>query len=314
MMGPTTGRALVTGAAGFVGTVLTRFLRERGWAVVCTDQGAPERQSDWFACSIGDADQVDEMVAWAGPVTHVFHLAALTFAPEASRDPSRAFGTNLQGTVYLAKAVACHAAAARLVYVSTSEVYGPPQFLPITEAHPLEPGNPYAISKAAADQYCAYLSHTGMDVVRVRPFNHSGPGQTDRFVLSSFARQIARIEAGKRPAVLNVGNIETSRDFTHVNDVVRAYEQLAMSGRSGEAYNVCSGRPVLIRDALDGLLALSTSKIRIEPDPERLRIVDIQSSWGSYEKLAADTAWRPEVSFQELLADLLGYWRKREAP
>jgi GDP-4-dehydro-6-deoxy-D-mannose reductase len=314
MMEATTRRALVTGAAGFAGTVLTRFLRERGWEVRCTDQRAAEGQADWFACNVGDREQVEGMVAWAGPVTHVFHLAALTFVPEASHDPARAFAANLLGTVYLAEAVARHAASARFVYVSTSEVYGPPQSLPITESHPLNPSNPYAISKAAADLYCGYLTHTGLDVVRVRPFNHTGPGQTDRFVLSGFARQIARIEAGKTPAVLHVGNLDSSRDFTHVNDVVRAYETLALRGHSEEAYNVCSGCPVLIRNALDRLLALSSANIRVEPDPQRMRPVDVACAWGSYEKLAAHTAWRPEIPFEQLLADLLDYWRKRESP
>ncbi len=312
-MEPAAGRALVTGAAGFVGKVLAEFLRARGWTVLCSDQRAPSGEPDWFACDMGYREQIERMAAWAGPVTHVFHLAAVTFVPEAGRDPSGAFAVNLLGTVHLAEAMARNAPAARLIYIGTAEVYGHPQFLPITESHPLQPANPYAISKAAADQYCAYLKHTGMDIVRVRPFNHTGPGQSDLFVLSSFARQIAQIESGKRPAVLRVGNIEASRDFTHVVDVVRAYECMALMGVSGEAYNVCSGHPVVIRDALDRLIGLSTASIRVEVEPQRMRPVDVPSTFGSYEKLAGDTGWRPDIPFDALLADLLAYWRGREA-
>jgi GDP-4-dehydro-6-deoxy-D-mannose reductase len=184
--------------------------------------------------------------------------------------------------------------------------------LPLTEDHPLRPTNPYAISKAAADHYCSYLAKTGFNVVCARPFNHTGPGQSDLFVLSSFARQIARIELGKNPPVLRVGNIQTSRDFSHVSDVVRAYELLALNGKTGEAYNISSGRPTVVRDALDELLNLSSTTITVEQDPERMRPVDVPISYGSHEKLTADVGWRPEIKFETLLKELLDYWRERE--
>ena len=306
------GRALVTGAAGFVGTILSAYLRQQGWSVACSDRFAPEGEPDWCCCDMGDAAQIDRMLAWAGPVTHVFHLAAVTFVPEAGRDPSAAFNINLLGTVHLAAAMARHAPGARLIFVSTAEVYGHPQSLPMRESHPLEPTNPYAISKAAADQYCAYLKHVGRDVVRVRPFNHTGPGQSDLFVLSSFARQIARIEAGKLPPVLEAGNIEAARDFSHVDDVVRAYALLAVKGVSGEVYNVCSGKPVAIREAVGQLLALARKEIRIEVQAERMRPVDVPCAYGCHEKLTRDTGWRPEIPFERLLAGLLEFWRGRE--
>lgn len=306
------GRALVTGAAGFVGTILSAYLRKQGWSVVCSDRFAPQGDADWFTCDMGEAAQIDAMLAWAAPLTHVFHLGAVTFVPEAGRNPSTAFNVNLLGTVHVAEAMARHAPEARLIFVSTAEVYGHPQFLPMTEAHPLEPTNPYAISKAAADQYCAYLKHVGRDVVRARPFNHTGPGQSDLFVLSSFARQIARIEADKLPPVLQVGNIEAARDFSHVDDVVRAYELLALKGVSGEAYNVCSGKAVAVRDAVDKLLALAKTDIRVEVQAERMRPVDVPCAYGSYEKLALDAGWRPEIPFERLLSDLLDFWRGRE--
>jgi GDP-4-dehydro-6-deoxy-D-mannose reductase len=308
-----TRRALITGAGGFVGTVLHSYLAGLGWDTRCSDVQTPPGAENWFPCDVSDPVQVDRMIAWTGPVTHVFHLAAITFVPESGRDPSRTFAVNLQGAVHLAVALHKHAPDARLIFVGSAEVYGHPQFLPITEEHPIHPTNPYAISKAAADHYCAYAHCAeGLDVIRMRPFNHSGPGQADTFVLSSFAHQIAQIETGRLAPVLRVGNLETSRDFSHVNDVVRAYERAAIEGRSGEAYNVCSGRAVSIREALNKLLDLSGVAIRIEPDPDRMRVVDVIEARGSHEKLTAHTGWRPEISLDHLLADLLQYWRARE--
>ena len=308
-----TCRALITGAGGFAGNALDAHLRASGWETLRCDLRAPEGIDGWLACDVSRADEADRLLAWAGPVTHVFHLAAVTFVPDSAHDPARTFEVNLLGTIHLTSAVRRHAPAARFVNVASSEVYGHPQFLPMTEEHPLNPANPYAISKAAADLYCACLHHAGeLDVIRLRPFNHSGPGQSDRFVLSSFARQIARIEAGRLEPVLRVGNLDAARDFLHVKDVVRAYELAASRGVSGEAYNICSGAAVSVREALDRLLLLSKADIRIETDPNRVRPVDVLDSRGSHAKLTAQTGWQPQVPFDDLLTELLQYWRDRE--
>jgi len=306
-------RALITGAAGFVGKILAGHLEAQGWEVLCSDLRTPPGEKRWFPCDVSKRDQVEQLLEWGGAITHLFHLAAITFVPDTVQDPCHTFEVNLQGTVHLTTALWPRAPGARLVFVSSAEVYGYPQFLPITEAHPLNPANPYAISKAATDQYCAYLHRArGMDIVCMRPFNHTGPGQADLFVLSSFARQIALIESGQLPPVLRVGNLETLRDFLHVGDVVRAYELAALHGVSGEVYNVCSGRGVMIREALEQLLRLSAAAIRIETDPERMRPVDVPEMWGSHDKLTVHTGWRPEISFSRLLSELLEHWRSKE--
>lgn len=303
------GRALITGAAGFVGRFLREHLSAQGWSVVCADVRTPDEKG-WIKCDIANRADVENLVDKAGPITHVFHLAAVTFVPDTHRNPDKAFEVNILGTVHLAAALRKYAPDARLVNVSSAEIYGRPQFLPLTEKHPVEPANPYAISKAAGDHYCAYCHHAeGLDVVRMRPFNHSGPGQSDQFVLPSFAHQIAKIETGKREPILRVGNLDAARDFLHVNDVVRAYELAALEGASGEAYNVCSGFAVVIREALEKLLNLSAVDIRVETDPERVRPVDVPEYRGSHDKLTAATGWRPEIPFEKLLADLLEYWR-----
>jgi GDP-4-dehydro-6-deoxy-D-mannose reductase len=180
----------------------------------------------------------------------------------------------------------------------------------MAETHPINPANTYAISKAAADHYCAYLSRIrALDIVRMRPFNHAGPGQADSYVLSSFARQIAEIEAGLRAPLLETGNLEAARDFLHVDDVLRAYEAAALHAPSGEPFNVSSGQAQRIQSALDQLLAMSSAAIEVRPDPARMRPSDVPEVYGSSDKLTTMTGWRPEITFAALLRDLLDYWR-----
>ncbi|MBI2431371.1 MAG: GDP-mannose 4,6-dehydratase [Candidatus Hydrogenedentes bacterium] len=301
----------MTGASGFVGRILCAYLKERGWDVV----GSGDLHQDGLIhCDVTDPGQVRALIATAGKCTHVFHLAALTFVPQANERPGDAINANLMGTIHLTEALRTHGAQARLIYIGSADAYGPPQSLPIDENHPLNPQNPYAISKAAADHYCAFLSKSsGLEIIRMRPFNHSGPGQSDHFVLSSFARQIAAIECGQAPPVLRVGNLEAARDFLHVQDVVRAYELAALKGHPGEAYNVCSGKAHRIQDVLDAMLEMATVKIEVEPDPARLRPVDVPRVEGAYLKLESHTGWLPNITFDTLLRDLLIDWRARLA-
>ncbi|MFP6597544.1 MAG: SDR family NAD(P)-dependent oxidoreductase, partial [Candidatus Hydrogenedentota bacterium] len=190
-------RILITGAHGFVGKKLAAFLTSNGHTVLTTDYaGSGESELD-RPCDISNADAVAELLEWATPLDAVVHLAAITFVPQAQADPARVIAVNLNGTMYLIDAMQQSTPEARLLFVSTSEVYGPPQKLPVYESHPFNPQNSYAASKAAADDYCRDIeASTKLNIVRMRPFNHSGPGQADSFVLSSFARQIAGMESG----------------------------------------------------------------------------------------------------------------------
>lgn len=300
-------RALVTGAGGFVGTRLTRHLEAQGWEVVRSGHPAV---AGMLPCDFQDEVAVRALVANAGPLTHVFHLAAMAFVPDAERDPVRAMDVNVNGTIRLCTALRDVTTPPRLIFIGSSEIYGPPQALPMTEAHPIAPANTYAISKAAADHYCAHLSRIrALDIVRMRPFNHAGPRQADSYVLSSFARQVAEIEAGLRPPVLETGNLEAARDFLHVDDVLRAYEAAALHAPSGEAFNVCSGQAQRIQSALDRFLAMSGAAIEVRHDPARMRPSDVPEVCGSSAKLTATTGWRAEIAFDTLLRDLLDYWR-----
>lgn len=300
-------RAFITGAGGFVGRRLTRHLQTTGWEVV---GGAYPEAPGMTTCDVTKPASIVEALHSAGPLTHVFHLGAIAFVPDAAQDPTRAMDVNLNGTIRLCDALRALEQPPRLLYIGSAESYGPPVHLPTTEEHPLNPNNVYSISKTAADHYCAHLSHLGeLDIVRMRPFNHSGPGQTDHYVLSSFARQIAAIEAGQADAVVRVGNLEAARDFLHVDDVLRAYEAAALLGAPGAVYNVCSGQSYTIQEALDRLLALSVVSIQVEQDPARLRPSDVPEVRGSHDALTAATHWKPAIDFDTLLQELLQYWR-----
>jgi GDP-4-dehydro-6-deoxy-D-mannose reductase len=306
-----TGRALITGAGGFVGKRLAAHLRDTDWEVVCT--GYPEGP-DMLPCDVTDPKSISDALRAAGEVTHVFHLGAIAFVPDADRDPARAMEVNLNGTIRLCEALRALDNSPRLVFIGSAEAYGAPVDLPVSEAHPLNPANVYSISKAAADHYCAHLSRMGvLDIVRMRPFNHSGPGQSDKFVLSSFARQIAAIEAGHNAPVLRVGNLEASRDFLHVDDVVRAYRHAAIDAPAGAAFNVSSGESHRIGEALDQLLSFTNIPISVEQDPARLRPSDVPEVLGSHDALTAATGWTPAVEFKTLLHELLDYWRQELA-
>lgn len=303
-------RILVTGALGFVGQKLTRTLREQGYTVLGSDRVPDPGGSDYKACEIADGASIDDLIQWAAPLDGIIHLAAMTFIPEAHANPAAVMEVNLGGTIHLAQAIARHTPDARLVFVSTSEVYGPPQELPVNESHPLNPQNPYAISKAAADQYCAYAATGGLlDVVRMRPFNHSGAGQADTFVLSNFAKQVVAMEQGLQSPRMLVGNLDVSRDFMHVDDVVCAYELALRHGESGAVYNVCSGASVTIRDALDALVSRSSVAVEIVVDPDRIRPTDVKEVRGDHDAFTQQTGWLPKTPFESLLDELLDYWR-----
>jgi len=304
---------LVTGAAGFVGRRLCSELSSRGWEVIGADvesaKPAPECAA-WTACDVTSPQDVSRMFTGLPPVTHVFHLAAVTFVPEAEKRADSARKVNIEGTRLVAETLLDSNPSARLVYVSSADVYGPPQFLPVDETHPIQPRNVYAETKVEAEAVVRELNEChNLNAVTLRPFNHSGPGQSDRFVLSSFAHQTALAEAGLQPPVIRVGNLDAARDFSHVDDIVCAYELAAQKGLPGETYNLCSGRSVPIRHALEGLTGMAKMKVGVETDPARLRPVQAPEVRGSHEKFTSATGWRPEIPFGRLLHDLLSYWR-----
>ncbi len=307
--------ALVTGAGGFAGRHLVARLLRDGHEVLAA--GPPEAETPagarWAELDVTDGTAVERLLGEARPEL-VFHLAGFAHVGQAEQRPEACLAVNFGGARHVLEACLARCPGARVLLVSSAEVYGPvpAERMPVVESEPRRPATVYAVSKAAAELAASHAVARGLDVVVVRPFNHIGPGQSDAFVASSFAHQIARIEAGRQPPVLRVGNLRAVRDMMHVRDAVEAYVRLAERGLRGEAYNVTSGCAVSIQDVLDGLLALARVPIEVEQDPSRLRAGDAPVFHGSAEKLARATGLRPGLDLPAVLREVLDYWRARE--
>jgi GDP-4-dehydro-6-deoxy-D-mannose reductase len=314
-------RSLITGVGGFAGQYLATRLLQAGdqvsgvarrnvrWHIV----GAPESSAfTLLSADLCSRDEAFRVIESAAP-DRVYHLAAASSVPESFADPVGTLHNNITALVHTLEAVRARAPTARVLVVSSSEIYGrPTREEAIDEKAELRPENPYAVSKAAED-LLGYQYHAAyeMDVVRVRPFNHIGPGQTDRFVTANLARQIAEIEIGSRDPVLQVGNLAARRDFTDVRDVVRAYELALLRGEAGAVYNIGSGVGVSIQSLLDTLVARSRVPITVEVDPSRLRRTDSPTMVCNATRFRKATGWRPELSLERTLEDILDYWRRQ---
>jgi GDP-4-dehydro-6-deoxy-D-mannose reductase len=309
---------LVTGGGGFVGRhLLAALAAERpGLRTVAIGREPAPRAAESRIVDLTDAGAVADAVAAVRPDA-VVHLAAQSSVAAAGVERSATWDVNLGGTRHLAAAIAAHAPHASVLNVSTGEVYGASFRDGVaTEDTALRPGNAYARSKAAAEWLLGDVLPVDTRLVTVRPFNHSGAGQDERFVLPAFAAQIARIEAGLAPPVLSVGNLEAERDFLDVADVVAAYlALLAAMPRLGmrETFNIASGTARPIARLLDGLVALSPAHFTVQEDPARLRPSEIAVAAGSSARLAAAIGWRPRVAMEETLRAVLDDQRRRIA-
>lgn len=302
-------RLLVTGRSGFVGRTLTKMLGGEaslgGWTLAA----APE---NWDLLDPG----ATEAVVGAAPVDAVLHLAAQSWVPDSLRDPEATLNVNIIGTLHLLQALVRTGFGGRIVYVGSADVYGwsPEGELPITEECLPAPRNPYAVSKLAAEALCRQWGITeNMDVVLARPFNHIGPGQSDRFVISNFARQVAEIKLGRREPVVLTGDIDVTRDFTDVRDVVAAYFALLSTGVRGEVYNVCSGQSRSIRSVLETLARIAGVAVTTRRDEARLRPSEQRDVRGDPTKIRRATAWRASIPIEESLASMLTYWESAAA-
>lgn len=297
---------IVTGAAGFVGRHLLAALRQR----------LPEARLHTEPFDVTDAGAVRATFAALRP-THCVHLAAIAAIGEARAAPERAWRVNVDGTLLLARTIAAVAPDCALLFVSSADAYGASFRVRarVDEDSPLAPLNTYGATKAAADLALgAMAAETGLRAIRLRAFNHTGPGQRDDFVVPAFARQIAEAEAGRAPPVLRVGALDPERDFLDVRDVVRAYaEAVARSDAiaSGTVLNVASGRARRVREVLDGLLALARVRMAVEPDPARMRPSDIPRAVGDPRRAEAVLGWSPAIAWDTTLADVLDDWRRR---
>lgn len=289
-------RALVTGGSGFVGPWLCAHLADMGDEVVTVGQEV----------DVTDADAVGAAVARVQPDA-IYHLAGLAHVGRSWEEPAEYFRVNGAGTLNVAEAARAARVPPRLLVVSSAEVYGAvrPEQLPVDEDQPLRPVSPYAASKAAAE-LVGLQAHLGrhLPVVRARPFNHIGPGQSDTFAVPAFARRIAEATRDGT-GVLRVGNLSAARDLLDVRDVVRAYRLLVERGEPGQVYNVCSGRAVEMASVVRRMLVLAGAGLELVEDPELMRPVDVPVLEGDPSRLRAATGWRDEVGLDDTLRAVL---------
>jgi GDP-4-dehydro-6-deoxy-D-mannose reductase len=289
---------LVTGAGGFAGSHLVEQLASSQHVVAWTRQ----------TVDLLDRDRVRAAIRDLRP-TQVYHCAGVPHVAESWRDTAQPLEGNVMATEHLLSALRLAGVRCRVLIPGSATVYAPSSES-ISETDAIGPASPYAISKLAQEQLALRaIQEDGLDVVVTRSFNHTGPRQTPAFVAPSMARQIALIERGQMEPVIKVGNLDARRDLTDVRDVVRAYVTLMQSGMTGVIYNVASGVARSIQSILDALVSRSTVTVRIEVDPARMRPNDVPIVVGNCSRLKAATGWEPAISFDQMMDDLLSYWR-----
>lgn len=308
--------ALVIGAGGFVGNYLIQELYSRNFSVGATilpRESVRSKNCEVFTLDILNESEIKNLLRTHQP-KYIYHLAAQSSVAVSWKNPHLTIDVNIKGVLNLLEAVrSIPEYYPRILLVGSGEEYGAvkPEICPVSEESPIQPANPYAVSKACQNMLgTMYAKSYGMGIVMARAFNHIGVGQSPTFVASDFALQIAEIEAGFRSPVIQVGNLSAKRDFSDVRDIVRAYVLLMEKGCAGETYNVGSGHAVSIQELLDTLLNLSTVSIAVEQNPDRMRPSDVPVIEADTSKLRKDTGWTPEYSLEETLYTMLMHNRK----
>lgn len=295
-------RALLIGGTGFVGCHMGRLL-SADFKVLLTG-------SD---CDIRDKQKITAIIQNFRPDI-VVNFAFITTVRETFANPERNLEIGFQGMLNVLMALKSINFKGKLLNISSSEVYGHPDVsaLPMTESTPLKPMSPYSVVKIAVEALCYQWSQSeSMNIITARPFTHIGPGQSDRFALSSFSKQIAEMQLNRREPVMRVGNLDSTRDFTDVRDVVRAYDMLLKFGRSGEIYNICTGQETKMKVLLNKMIISSGLEISVEEDETLLRSVEQQRICGNNKKLRNETGWIPEILLEQTLLDMVIEWKNR---
>lgn len=306
-------RALIIGGAGFVGGYLIRELKSAGFEVhaTCLENEKIEDDCHVHILDILNKDDITRLFAEVQPDV-VYHLAAQSSVSVSWKKPQLTAEINIIGAINVLEAARESGKQMRIIVIGSGEEYGYIRqgACPLKESEPLNPGNIYAATKACQEMISGiYVKAYGMDIVMVRAFNHSGPGQSPTFVISDFCRQIAEIERGERAPEICVGNLSAVRDFTDVRDVVRAYRMLAEKGVSGKIYNVGRGAAMSIRNILDTALRLARTEISVKQDESRMRASDIPIIEPDVSAICRDTGWRAEITVGQTVEDTLNYWR-----
>lgn len=308
-------KALVIGAAGFVGGYLIDELRQNDMQVFATKLPHEELNKDnveIFDLDILDKEAIASLLFEIRP-DYIFHLAAQSSVGVAWKNPTLTVDVNIKGSINVMDAIRELFYKPRVLLIGTGEEYGhvAPEDTPIREDNALHPGNIYAATKVCQNMIGSIYSKAyDIDLMMVRAFNHIGPGQLPLFVVSDFCKQVAEIEKGIKDPVMKVGNLAARRDFTDVRDVVRAYRMLIEAGVPGETYNVGSGNAQAISDILDLIVSMSSTEIKVETDPNKIRPVDVPIIEADITKINQITGWKPEISLEQTIKETLEYWRK----
>ncbi|UCF04295.1 MAG: GDP-mannose 4,6-dehydratase [bacterium] len=314
-------RVLITGITGFAGSHLADLCLTKKdvdlYGIIRWRSRTENIEHIWdklklLECDLRDATSTRDVIEEIKP-DYIFHLAAQSFVPTSWKAPSESLTTNVIGQLNVFEAIRKIDLKCRIQIACSSEEYGWVNSfeIPIKETNPLRPLSPYGVSKVGQDMlgYQYFMSY-GMDIVRTRGFNHTGPRRGPVFVCSDFAKQLVEIEEGLRPPVIEVGNLDAKRDFTDVRDIVKAYWLSLEKGKAGAVYNVCSGTSYSIREVLDMLIELCGLDIEVRTDPDRMRPSDVPVLEGDNSVFSNDTGWKPEIPFEDTLKDLLEFWRK----
>lgn len=323
-MGNDMKRVLITGITGMAGSHLSDYLlaNHPELQVFGTKRYRSQKQNidhlqskiELHDCDLLEPSAVLKLIQLTRP-DYIFHLAALSYVPDSWRTPSVHLTTNAGMQLNLFEAIRETGIDPVVQVALSSEEYGKvdPADLPLTEDSPLRPISPYAVSKVTQDFLAYQYFHSyGIKVVRTRTFNHEGPRRGEQFVTANFAKQIAEIELGLRPPVIFVGNLESSRDWSDVRDVVRAYWLAVNHCKHGEVYNISSGTLRSVRQMLELMVSMSTKQaIEVVTDPDRLRPSDVVLLQGDSTKFREATKWAPQISFEQTIQDTLDYWRMR---
>jgi GDP-4-dehydro-6-deoxy-D-mannose reductase len=307
-------KALIVGGAGFVGSYLADHLQnDCKWSVCVTKMQHESFKKDVEVLDLNILIK-DDIVNLLNEVKpdYIFHLAAQSSVALSWKNPALTIDVNIKGAVNLLDAVRELDFKPRILLIGSGEEYGhiKREESPITEDNATRPGNIYAATKVAQNLIGKIYSEAyDMDIVMVRAFNHIGPNQAPMFVVADFCKQVAEIEKGLKEPVIKVGNLSAQRDFTDVRDVVRAYALLVQMGKSGETYNVGSGKAIAIEDILKMILSMTDEDIKVEVDENKIRPVDVPVIEADVTKLTSATEWHRNIKLEETIADTLNYWR-----
>lgn len=308
-------RVLITGVTGFAGRHLAAYALGRRAEVYGLVRGTKKKTLPgvkMLHADLLDPKTLGAAVRKARP-ERIFHLAGQASVPEAFREPEKTLRTNVEGTRNLLEAALALRRPPKVLVAGSGEEYGPSRRRSkLREDAPMRPLNPYSLSKVLQDLLgFHYFSRHGLPVLRARAFNHIGPGQSERYSASGFAKQAAAIALGLQKPEIRVGNLKAVRDFTDVRDVARAYWLMLEKGRPGEVYNVSSGKGRSVAEILRYYLRSSSVKIRVVRDPSRMRPSDTPYFVGDASKLRRVTGWKPRIGFERTLADILEDWKER---